>query len=344
MQRRIDLLLLLFLVAVLVVGVVVARRGNTPSEPVYASHTQQIMAAPISVLLPETGGAEAAEAVFAIFRRIDAEMSEWKPTSPLSALNEAAGEQPVVVPAELLDLLALGVSLGELTDGAFDITWAALWGVWDFRASPPSVPTDELIAERAALVDFRKLVLDAEAGTAFLPEAGMKVGLGGIAKGRALDLAAAELRGRGIDSFLLSAGGQMYAGGQRGDRPWRIGIRDPRGEPDDYFARLDVADASVSTSGDYERFFIRNGERYHHILDPRTGRPARGLRSATIVSTDATLADALSTAVMVLGPERGMELVESLGGVEAVLVDESARVLVSGGLVGRLRIDHEPLP
>lgn len=344
MQRRLDLILLLFLTAVLVVGVVVARRGGAMGARQYVATTEEIMATPITVLLPADAGDEAAEAVFAIFRRVDAEMSEWKETSPLSAVNELAGREPVPVPPDLFNLLELGVRLGVLTDGAFDVTWAALWGLWDFRADEPVVPGEAEIAERVALVDYRELVLDREAGTAFLPREGMLVGLGGIAKGRALDLAAAELRRRGVESFLLSAGGQVYAGGLRGDRPWRIGIRDPRGPAEDFFASLDVVNASVSTSGDYERFFVVDGRRYHHILDPRTGRPARGLRSVTIVSGDATLADALSTAVLVLGLEAGLELVESLDGVEAVVVTEEAAVHVTGGVVGRLHIEHEPRP
>ncbi len=344
MKPSLNLILFVFLLAVLAVGFLLTRRAGPAADVAYVSRTEEIMATPITVLLPEMAGPEAAEAVFAVFRRVDAEMSEWKETSPLSALNAAAGRQPVVLPADLFGLLERGVTLGERTDGAFDVTWAALWGVWDFRAEVPLVPADDLIAARLALVDYRRLELDPERSTAFLPEPGMQVGLGGIAKGRALDLARAELARRGVESYLLSAGGQMLVGGRRGDRPWRIGIRDPRGPADDFFAHLDVADASVSTSGDYERFFLLGGVRYHHILDPRTGRPARGLRSATIVSADATLADALSTAVMVLGREAGMRLVETTPGVEAVLVDEAGRVHVSRGLLSRLHIDHEPLP
>ena len=150
----------------------------------------------------------------------------------------------------------------------------------------------------------------------------MKIGLGGIAKGYALDRAAELLRAHGVRDFLILGGGQVMAGGHKDGKPWRVGIRDPRGEPEDYFATLDVTDASTSTSGDYERYFVLDGVRYHHILDPRTGMPSKGLRSVTTVSPDATLADALSTAIMVLGAERGLALAESLG-VGAVLVDNA---------------------
>ncbi|MFG0251851.1 MAG: FAD:protein FMN transferase, partial [Phycisphaerales bacterium JB038] len=198
MKRHPNLVLFTLLLAVLAVAVVLTRRAGPGSEPTYVSRTEEIMATPISVLLPEAAGAEAAEAVFAVFRRVDAEMSEWKSTSPLSAVIAAAGERPVEVPADLFDLLEFSVGLGEATGGAFDCTWAALWGVWDFRAETPALPAEDLIAQRLALVDYRRLELDRASRTAFLPEPGMKVGLGGIAKGRALDLARAELQQREI--------------------------------------------------------------------------------------------------------------------------------------------------
>jgi thiamine biosynthesis lipoprotein len=341
------------LVITLVAVAAVALRGRGPDSapeagpvaaPEYVRFVEPIMAAPIEVLVPAGHGRNAAAIVFDVFREVDARMSEWKETSPLSAVNRAAGRAPQPVPQDLRRLLRRGIELGELTDGAFDVTWAALWGVWDFRAATPALPEDGTIAARLSLIDFRRVEIDDDAGTVFLPLPGMTLGLGGIAKGHALDLAAAALRERGVESFLLSAAGQMMLGGRRGERPWRVGIRDPRGAPDDYFARLALTDVSVSTSGDYERSFVLDGVRYHHILDPRTGRPARGVRSATVVSADATLADALSTALVILGVERAVSLVESMDAVEAVLVDDDARVHVSSGLEGRLEIIHPPAP
>jgi thiamine biosynthesis lipoprotein len=236
-----------------------------------------------------------------------------------------------------------GVEIGELTGGAFDVTWAALWGLWDFRAAEPRVPPADEVARRARLVDYRRVELDEAAGTVRLPEAGMAIGLGGIAKGYALERAAAALRARGLESFLLVSGGQVYAAGDRAGRgAWRVGIRDPRGGPEDLFARLELRDASASTSGDYESFFLADGVRYHHILDPRTGRPARGLRSATVVSGDPVLADALSTGIFVMGPEAGLALAERLPDVEAVLIDDDGRVLVTSGLEDELEPIHAP--
>jgi thiamine biosynthesis lipoprotein len=218
--------------------------------------------------------------------------------------------------------------------------------LWDFRAPEPAVPPAAEIDRRARLVGYRRVELDEAAGTVRLPEPGMMIGLGGIAKGYALAEAAEVLRGRGLEDFLLVSGGQVYAAGRRSgvgeDRPWRVGVRDPRGGPEDFFALLELADASASTSGDYERYFVADGVRYHHILDPRTGRPARGLRSATVVSADAVLADALSTGIFVMGPEAGLALAARLPGVEAVLVDGDGGVLVTSGLEDRLEVLHPP--
>jgi thiamine biosynthesis lipoprotein len=326
-----------------VLAVLYLRRGAPTG---YESVTRDVMASHFTVLLPAKH-LDTAEVVFEIFRDVDARMNEWRPDSPLSEINAGAGEEPVAVSDDLRALLRRGLEIGALTDGAFDVTWAALWGLWDFKAATPRVPDAAEVTRRSALVDYRRVRIDNTAGTVRLLQPGMILGLGGIAKGYALDLAARALRERGVESFLISGGGQMMAGGMRDGRPWRIGIRDPRGAADDYFAYIDVVDASTSTSGDYESFFVVDGVRYHHILDPRTGMPASPpdpLRSATVVGADATLADALSTALIVLGKSRALELVEELDGVEAVLVDADARVHVSSGLRGKLHEQHPPAP
>lgn len=285
--------------------------------------------------------AAAAAACFDLYRQLDLELSEWKPGSPLSAVNRAAGEQPVAVPDELFQLLARALELGRETDGAFDVSWAALWGTWDFRAVTPRLPAPAEIAARRSRIDYRKVRLDPRARTVFLSEAGMKLGLGGIAKGYALDRAAALLEARGFHDFLLTGGGQVVARGARAGRPWRIGVRDPRGGRDEVFARVEPGDASLSTSADNESFFEIDGVRYHHILDPRTGWPARGLRSATVLHRDAALADALSTAVMVLGREPGLEVARRLG-AEALVVDAAGEVATTPGFGARLELLQPP--
>lgn len=314
--------------------------GAGPAVADWERLSAEIMTTRIEVVLPAEH-AEQAKLVFDVFAKVDARMSEWKPTSPLAAVNARAGEA-VEVPPDLIAIVRRGVAIGAMTEGAFDITWAALWGLWDFNALAPTVPDPAAVANRAALVDYRRVEIDEAAGTVRLPAPGMKIGLGGIAKGWALDQAADALRAADVRDFTLSAGGQIYASGRKGDRPWRVGVRDPRGEPDDWFAVIEASDVSVSTSGDYERYFVRGGVRYHHILDPRTGMPTRGVRSATVVSRDATLADALSTAVIVMGVQRGLALVEGLIGAQALVVDDAGRVWMTSGLKGRVTIEHPP--
>ncbi len=302
----------------------------------------EAMATLWQVELPDRPAADAAaEACFELYRELDLELSEWKEGSPLTAVNRAAGERPVAVPPGLYQLLDRGLDLGRETEGAFDVSWAALWGLWDFRSTAPKVPAAEEVAARRARVDYRRVALDPAARTVFLPERGMVLGLGGIAKGYALDRAAALLEARGFHDFLLVGGGQVVARGEKARRPWRIGVRDPRGESGDVFARVELHDASLSTSADNESFFEADGVRYHHILDPRTGYPARGLRSATVLHRDATLADALSTAVLVLGRERGLEVARRLG-AEALVVDERGEVASTPGLAPRLEILRAP--
>jgi thiamine biosynthesis lipoprotein len=277
----------------------------------------------------------AIEACFQIFDRVDRTMSEWREDSPVSEINRQAGIAPVRVPEELFEILKASRRVSELSHGAFDVTWAALRGLWRFDGSN-RVPSREEIAARVGLVQWEDLVLDPEAKTVFLRRKGMALGLGGIAKGYALDQAAAELRRRGFPDFLLDAGGQVYAGGSKGGEPWRVGIRDPRGTAEDYFASIAVTDASLSTSGDYEHYFMIEGTRYHHIIDPETGMPARLTRGATVLAPSATLADAYSTAAFVLGPERGLAFAREAG-FDLVLVDAEGNVVMTDRIREQLK-------
>lgn len=324
----------------------------TPVEPAPASAPSwtrpvdhfDVMGTVIDVQLPEAeGAADAVAAVREVFAEVEVTANEWRPGTPLAEINAHAGT-PTPAPEPLRTLLRRSLDIAGTTDGAFDPTWAAVWDQWDFRSEPHVLPDAAVLAERVKLIDWTRVVIDDEAGTVLLPEAGMKLGLGGIAKGWALDRSAAELRRRGFTDFVISAGGQVMAGGRKGDHAWRVGVRDPRGQRDDSFAMIEVTDASVSTSGDYEHTFELDGVRYHHILDPDTGWPARGVRSATVICPDATLADALSTAIIVQGVERGLALAERLPDVEAVLVDASGTVHATSGVGERLVTLHAPLP
>ncbi|MCP4499858.1 MAG: FAD:protein FMN transferase [Deltaproteobacteria bacterium] len=301
------------------------------------------MGTKVDVILP----AEHQEQVAGVrneFLRIEEMMSEWKAGSPLTSVNNHAGEKPVPVPHELYVLIEKGIQIGHQTNGAFDISWAALWGLWDFKAVNSSPPDKVILQERLRLVGFKSIKLNPHKETVYLPRKGMKIGLGGIAKGYALQRAAHILRQKGIQNYLLSAGGQVLSGGTKSGRAWRVGIRSPRGKPTEYFAVVDVMDVSVSTSGDYERFFLYKGVRYHHILDMSTGAPAAGTRSVTVIAEDAVLADALSTALFVLGAKESLRLVANMEKVDALIVDAKGEMHFSKGLKSRMRFQGNRVP
>jgi len=265
---------------------------------------------------------KAFEAVVREFGRIENELSEWRGDTYVRKINRNAGKSPVKVPRELFMIISGAETVSRLTGGAFDITWAAMWGLWDFTPGKPhTVPDPVDVRERLRNVNYRAVVLDRKKGTVFLARPGMVMGLGGIAKGYAVDSASRILDSLGIKDFIIKAGGDMRVQGEAArNTPWVVGIRHPR-KKDAIIASLPLKDISISTSGDYEHFFRKDGVLYHHIIDPRTGFPARGCQSVTILGPDTMTTDALSTAVFVMGPEKGMALVERLRGIEAIIVD-----------------------
>jgi FAD:protein FMN transferase len=291
----------------------------------------------------ESAASSAFERVFDEFDRLDALMSVWKPGSDILRINDSAGRSGVAVSGEVREVLHAAQQVSEWTGGKFDVTFAALSGLWKFDQDiDGQIPDRSQIAPRLPLIDYRALQIDDRAGTATLARAGMKINLGGIGKGYAIDRAVTVLREAGFTDFMIQSGGDLYVAGRRGDRPWRVGIQDPRGQPDHLFAAIELTDAAFSTSGDYERFFIRDGHRYHHILDPDTGEPAQLCRSVTIMARNATASDGLSTGVFILGSDKGMALIEQLPDVEGVIVTAENQVLVSSGLKRRLALLKPP--
>jgi FAD:protein FMN transferase len=289
------------------------------------------------------GAREALEAVFAEFERLDGLMSVWRPGSDIVRLNAAAGQHPVPVSRDVLAVLEDARQISEWTGGKFDVTFGALSDLWRFDHDQDNhVPDMDEVRRRLPLIDYRALKIDAAAGTAFLSRAGMRAHLGGIGKGYAIDNAARILRDRGFRDFMIQAGGDLYVGGVKDGRRWRLGIQDPRGPANRLFAAIDLSDRTLSTSGDYERFFMAGGRRYHHIIDPSTGEPARGCRSVSIISRSAALADGLSTGVFLLGPEAGMELLRRIPDVDAVIVTSTNEVVTTPGLEGRLELLSQP--
>jgi thiamine biosynthesis lipoprotein len=291
----------------------------------------------------EPAAARGAEAVFDEFRRLDAMMTTWTDTSEVSRVNAAAGRRAVAVSEETFTVIQRAVEVARRSKGVFDITVGAFQGLWKFdQDRDGTIPADDEIEARRALVGWKHVQLDARRRTVKLRKKGMRITLGGIAKGFAVDRAARLLWDAGFVDFIVQAGGDMYVSGAKGGAPWVVGIRDPRGEPSDSFAAAPIRDHSFSTSGDYERGFVRDGVRYHHILDPRTARPARASRSVTVMARDAFTADAWSKVLFILGAERAMPLVEELEDLEAVFVTDDNRVVISSGLQGVVKQLHPP--
>ena len=257
-------------------------------------------------------------------------------------INAAAGQAPVAVSRDTIDALVAARQVSQWTSGKFDVTFGALADVWKFdHDKDERVPTDVEIAARLPLIDYEAVVVDEAAGTVFITRPGTRIHLGGIGKGYAVDRVAGILRRHGLQHFMVQFGGDLYVAGQPGAESWRLGIMDPRGAPGESFALVELRDATLSTSGDYERFFIKDGRRYHHILDPSTGQPGAAA-AASRSSPTATMADGLSTGVFILGPHAGLELVERLPDVEAVIVTEENEVLVSSGTCGKVKMIHAP--
>jgi len=291
-----------------------------------------------------TGAAKAIDAVFTEFDRLEALMSVWKPGSDIERINAAAGDHPVPATVEVRSVLRTAAQISEWTSGKFDVTFGVLSGLWRFDHDQDNqLPDMTEVRRLLPLIDYRSLVTDDADGTVFLKKKGMRVNLGGIGKGYAIDRGVEILRRSGFSNFMIQAGGDLFVSGLKDGRPWRVGIQDPRGAAGKIFAAIDLTDSTFSTSGDYERSFVRDGHRYHHIIDPGTGEPSQaGCRSVTILTTTAVMADGLSTGVFLLGPERGMALVQRLPNVDAVIVTAKNEVLMTPRLKGRLSLVAAP--
>jgi thiamine biosynthesis lipoprotein len=288
-----------------------------------------------------------ADAVFAEMKRLDAVMTTWTETSEVSRINLAAGKKPVPVSEETFAVISRAQDVAKRTNGIFDITVGSFKGLWKFDQDlDGTVPTPAEIKKRLANVGYKHLVLNAKARTVFINKAGVSITLGGIAKGYAVDRCAALLEKQGFRNFMIQAGGDMYVAGSKGGVPWVVAIRDPRGPADSHFANAPVKDRSFSTSGDYERGFVKEGTRYHHILDPRTGQPARASRSVTVRAVDAFTADAWSKVLFILGYQESLKLIkrEKLTDFDAVWIDEKNEVHMTDGMKSVLRIEKQPTP
>jgi thiamine biosynthesis lipoprotein len=304
-----------------------------PALAEWHGRAMDLMGTRVSVELwheDEQTGLALVERVLDEYRRIDSAMSTYRDDSEISRINREAAQGAVSVGNELLDLIQVSLGLSRASDGAFDISYESVGYLYDFRAHR----RPDAAAIRAAIdsVDYRQILIDADAGTLRFGRPGMRINLGGIAKGYAVERGGEILREAGVEYALLNAGGDTRVIGDRRGQPWIIGIRHPRLE-DAVVTRLPVVDEAISTSGDYERFFEEGGRRYHHILNPATGEPTETLLSATVIGPDATLTDGLATTVFVLGAAAGLALVDRYPAYEAIVVEPTGRVSYSSGLV-----------
>jgi len=277
--------------------------------------------------------------------RLEKLMSTWVPASEVSRINLSGAKAPVVVGPDTFAVIEKSIWIGAESGGVFDITFEAMHGMWKFdEGAEARVPTKKDIDKAKKLIDYRNIEIDSAASSVRLKKEGVRINLGGIAKGYAVDAAGRVLEAEGLKSFFVQAGGDLFVRGKKPDgSKFRVGVRDPRGKNEwDTIALLEVEDHAFSTAGDYERSFVLDGKRYHHIIDPRTGYPASESRSVTVWAKDAFTADAIDDAVFILGAEKGLALVEKIDGAGAVIVDKDNKVWVSKRLEGLVQILRKP--
>ncbi len=302
-----------------------------PKEFELHRRTQFIMGTLVEITVRDPDPDKAQLAITYAFdemRRLEKLMSTHIADSEISRLNAQSGiAVPLAVSPEVLAVIQRGIYWGDKSNGAFDISIGPISQLWKFDDDNSAIPDDRLLDEATRRVNFREIEMDDP--NVSLKQPGMSLHLGAVAKGYAVDQAMTDLEKNGIQHALINAGGDLKVLGERKDgQPWNIGLQHPR-HPEKMIASLSLKDKAVATSGDYQKYFMKDNTRYHHILDPENGLPARGMISCTIIANNTMDADALATAVFVLGPEKGMELVQSLDSVEAMLVTESGGTLFS---------------
>jgi thiamine biosynthesis lipoprotein len=277
---------------------------------------------------------KAAFQAFQEIRRIEHLMSPWIESSDVTLINRSAGDDGVKASPEIVEVIKRAQEISKLSGGGFDITVGPLVQLWR-KAREKGIPPDTKEVKKVqSLVDYRDLIISGS-GKVFLKKKEMATDLGGIAKGYAVDRAFELLKGLGYKNLVVNSGGDLRVGGSKPDGPWSIGIQHSR-DPERIMARISLSDTAVATSGDYEKFFIHQGKRYHHILNPKNGFPAEGCQSVTILYKDCMMADALATAVFVLCPGKGYSLCDRLEGVDFLIVDKEGNITLSPGLKGRI--------
>ncbi len=332
----------LFFLALLCLSIILLPSCSTDKRSVYRQ-SKALMDTYVTVTVVSDSKDKANKAVedaFSAIERFGDLINFFSDKSELSEINRNAGIAPVKVSALTLDVVEKSLYVADKSDGAFDPTIGPEISMWDF---PKKIkPSDDEIRKNLPLVNYRNVAVDKKESTVFLKKKGMMLDLGGIAKGYGADLAVESLKRDGIKAGIVAIAGDIRTFGLKPDgTPWNIGIENPRQKDasDEIMATVKLSDKAISTSGDYQRYFILDGRRYHHLLDPRTGYPAMFCRSVTVITDKGVFTDAFATAVFVLGPQRGMKVLRELG-MDGVIIDARGDILTTPGLKGKLKIEE----
>lgn len=310
-------------------------QANSEAQQVY-KRTLKLMGSRFDITVVANNEAEGnsyIDMAVAEISRIEKLISDWVPTTQVSEINRQAGIKPVNVDKEVFDLIVRSVKISELTSGAFDISYASMDKIWKFDGSMTKKPTEEEIKKSVEKIGYKKIILNEQDNSVFLKEAGMKIGFGAIGKGYAADKAKALLIKKGAQAGIINASGDMNTWGkQPNGESWMVAITNPLNK-EKAFSWLPIDNSAIVTSGNYEKFVVFDNIRYAHIIDPRTGYPAQGIVSASVLCSSAELADALATAVTVMGVEVGLDFINQLKGVECIIVDVNNKVHTSENIV-----------
>jgi thiamine biosynthesis lipoprotein len=288
----------------------------------------------LSVVGEEAGPAqEHLDAAAEEIRRIERLLTTYDEHSETSQINRYAGLAPVAVSAETFQLIERSIRISRLTQGAFDITYGSVdKRLWNFDTTMTSLPDPETAKKMVRLIDYRNILLDRDQGTVFLKNAGMRIGFGGIGKGYAADQARKLLKARGVNAGVINASGDLAVWGSQPDgQPWTIGVVHPDAA-DQPFSYMQVSDMAVATSGNYEKYILVDGKKYSHTIDPRTGLPVTGIKSVTIITPYAEIADAMATPVMIMGIGAGLHLIDQIKDIECILIDDDNRIYTSANI------------
>ncbi|MDX2347776.1 MAG: FAD:protein FMN transferase [Nitrospirota bacterium] len=316
--------------------------GESHSKEALIKRSQYLMGTLVFVTAVAPDEAVAKNAVaegLAEIGRIEQLMSTWIPTSELSKVNAAAGKHPVQISAENMEVLKTSLRMAELTEGGFNIAVGPAVAAWNV-SQEGRIPSQEELKAVRSFISLENVAIDEKAETVFLKRAGMKIDVGGIGKGYAADLVVDVMQKAGATAGVVALSGDIKTFGRMPDQErFVFGIQHPRKEQGHILGRIKLENEAVSTAGDYQRFIMKDGIRYHHILDPATLQPARECQSVTVIAKEGVMADGLDTGIFVMGPERGMALIESLPDVEGVIVNAQGKVMISSGLKSRLRFE-----